>query len=310
MISFPLRPLLFLSVVVGAGCGKVTDPLPPLATIPEAVSDLSVRQIGYELVLTWTNPSRNTDQTVLDDLDRVFIRADGEVVAEFPVTGSGQAQAVNLRDASGLAGSRIVYTLELGTRGNRASAVSNPAAITVVEVPGPVAGISATVDQNRIVLEWSPPSVRPGLVDTYRVYRSDVRVGESSEARFEDAEYVEGAVYTYRITALEGSGVEGISSEDHTVTVLDTTPPEPPRGLRITLVDSSAFLVWEPNSENDVRGYRVFRRESSEGEFFPVSGGRATTAFTDPEFQAGYEYAVAAVDRSGNESAISEARGL
>jgi hypothetical protein len=307
MTSSSLRLLSILGVVIGLGCGKVTDPLPPLTTTPEAVGDLSVQQVGYDLVLGWTNPARNVDQTELEDLQSVRIRADGEFVAQFPVTGPGQAQTARLADARGLIGSSRDYTVQLVAGRDRVSAESNTARLGVVAVPGPVSDIRATVDQNRIALAWSPPAERPDLVGAYRVYRSGVRAADTVEPRFEDTEYSEGAVNTYRIAALRGAtGIEGVSSGELTVSVLDTVAPGPPTGLGITVVDAGAFLVWEAGPERDIAGYRVYRRESAGEDFSPLTALRMTTGFTDPGFEAGFQYAVSAIDRSGNESPVSE----
>jgi len=71
----------------------------------------------------------------------------------------------------------------------------------------------------------------------------------------------------------------------------------------------STTLAWDPNTDTDLAGYRVYRSEQS-GVFAPPSNNSSlltTTSFTDSTVQQGhtYYYAVTAVNTSGLESAYS-----
>jgi fibronectin type 3 domain-containing protein len=68
-------------------------------------------------------------------------------------------------------------------------------------------------------------------------------------------------------------------------------------------------LSWQPNTEPDLAGYFVYRREG-EGQWkriSPAAPGIAP-AFHDAQVQPGhtYSYSVSAVDKGGHESQRSE----
>jgi fibronectin type 3 domain-containing protein len=71
-------------------------------------------------------------------------------------------------------------------------------------------------------------------------------------------------------------------------------------------------LSWQPNAEQDVAGYVIYRREAG-GEWQRLSAATPVVepAFHDTKVEAGhkYEYAVSAVDKGGHESVRSAIAG-
>ena len=124
-------------------------------------------------------------------------------------------------------------------------------------------------------------------------------------------------VYQYvlqRVVRLKVDGalaeLGGAKSAAVTVDAKDVFPPSVPRGLA-AVADAQAGAIdlsWEPSPETDTAGYIVYRRVAG-GAWQRISGAKLVTApaWTDKTVQPGvrYTYAVAAVDRDGNESARS-----
>jgi fibronectin type 3 domain-containing protein len=68
-------------------------------------------------------------------------------------------------------------------------------------------------------------------------------------------------------------------------------------------------LIWDAGREKDLAGYKVWRREAGLGQFVPLTPQpilENTHTDTSVEKNKRYEYAITALDRSGNESSKSE----
>ena len=305
-----LRAILALALLI-VGCGKEAPPLPPFIRIPEAVKDLSVTQHGHSLVLTWTNPARNIDGSAATNLAHVEIRSEDKPITTVNVAAPGKPQSDSVPLDTAL-DRRRTFTLVVDTSQGKRSRPSNVAAITPVEVPGPISQLRAVVDQRRIELEWAKPVEHPELADAYLVSRTDMPAESQTVTgtRYEDTQYDPGKVVTYQVTAVRRAGetsVPGTGAESVTVKVEDKTPPQVPSGLEIVQSDTGAYLTWSPNSETDLAGYRVFRSDSANGDFRPISDRViSTNALFDPSYRPGQYYRVSAMDEFGNESAMSD----
>jgi hypothetical protein len=104
----------------------------------------------------------------------------------------------------------------------------------------------------------------------------------------------------------------GPLSEPVRVEAKDVFPPAEPTGLAAVATGAGAEaaidLSWQPNTEADLAGYAVYRREGSESwqrisPAQPLNG----PAFHDAHVQPGrsYRYAATAIDQGGHESARS-----
>lgn len=62
-------------ILAVAGCGKKGPPLPPLVDIPAAVSQLSARRVGDDVILTLVLPVKNVDESMPVKLGRVDVYA-------------------------------------------------------------------------------------------------------------------------------------------------------------------------------------------------------------------------------------------
>jgi hypothetical protein len=117
-------------------------------------------------------------------------------------------------------------------------------------------------------------------------------------------------LYYYRVLS-EDAGEHQAVSQSHVFTTMesDFVPPEVPEGLAASACEDGIAVSWLPNSEDDLEGYRLYRRAEGEAAYallaeFPP----AQTSYTDRDVAAArfYEYAVAAFDAVGNESARSD----
>jgi len=151
----------------------------------------------------------------------------------------------------------------------------------------------------------------------YNIYRADdpnipswvrLNVVPLRSTSFHDLGVDQGHTYAYMLRAVATAGAEtaGVTAN---ATPLDVIPPAIPRGVRAVSgsLANQVTIIWQPNSENDLQGYRIYRQDPNTGSF--ISQGTAlpeATSWTGGGLSVGttYTYAVAAYD-SWSQSALS-----
>ncbi|HYM79791.1 MAG TPA: hypothetical protein VEY91_00095, partial [Candidatus Limnocylindria bacterium] len=111
-----------------------------------------------------------------------------------------------------------------------------------------------------------------------------------------------------RFWAIPLAAALALSGCDDSVSPRDVTPPAAPRGFRTVTGDGRVYLSWLDNTEHDVAGYRLYVG-SCDDLGCPYTFAAATTENTHTlsSLANGVTryFAVAAVDREGNESDLS-----
>lgn len=95
----------------------------------------------------------------------------------------------------------------------------------------------------------------------------------------------------------------------HTGPRVDRTPPSAPANVYSVTGDTQVWLYWDPNPESDVVQYRIYEGPCDSGPSCPYTliGSTTGLSFTVNGLVNGQTrfFAVAAVDRAGNESDLS-----
>jgi len=203
------------------------------------------------------------------------------------------------------------------------SEISNIVRLRVVDVSGPIDHLESQITEKAIELHWPPPATslggqQPRFLAGYRVYRSLTGkpgsfqlLGESKEPQYLDGDFEFGHAYTYEVRALFKAGgtiAESESSQPYEVIPRDVFPPARPTGLTALYTAGAVELVWAANTEKDLAGYYVYRRENGEETKKLKKDLLRTPLLRDASVQPGhtYFYQVTAVDLSNNESQPSE----
>jgi fibronectin type 3 domain-containing protein len=175
---------------------------------------------------------------------------------------------------------------------------------TPPSTPQDLTGIPATSTQ--INLTWSAASDPESGVSFYRVYRDGSVVGSPNQTSFADTGLQPDTRYAYRVSAVNGAGIEGGRSSREAVRTLEEAEdrPPPPTDLVAQVVSSTRIdLTWSHPDPGNVNKYWVYR--GSPPQFIAETD--------DPEYQdtgltpaVTYEYRVTAVDGNGVESVFSD----
>jgi len=211
------------------------------------------------------------------------------------------------------------------TKRKTLSELSNEVRVRPRLVSGPPANVRTAVFQDRIDILWDPPAENfdrssPVQVGGYNIYRLiegalERKLNEAPVANppFADRDFAFGTSERYMVRAIAGTpgtAVESADSPAVDVVPKDTFPPAVPDGLTAVTGAGLITLIWNPNPEADLLGYRVWRRGAGTAEFSLLTAQPLLeNTYTDTAIEKGrrYEYAVSAVDRTNNESARSAA---
>jgi len=190
-------------------------------------------------------------------------------------------------------------------------------------LPLPPSGLRADVSENKIEVAWSAPEKNidgsaPADLKGYMVYRKseDEGLRRLSQELVRDTNFIDkdfrfDDVYTYYVRAAAAENPHLLESEDSVpceVAPKDTFPPKPPRGLVGIAGAGYISLSWNANREPDLAGYRVWRKTEKEKKYTPLTDIIRESIYNDTGIEKNkrYNYAVSALDKSGNESKISK----
>lgn len=235
----------------------------------------------------------------------------------------------------------VAFFVKLQNNAGKTAGPSNPALVATGAPPPAVTGFGADTRAEGVEFHWDKAAPEPGLV--LRIHRDLVKAAgaakpsESQGAALPDQQTLEvnldpddpGAAldrsvildHTWRYTAERVLRVEvdqhtleiaGTASTAVTIEAKDVFPPQVPHGVAV-VVDAQAHAIdlsWMPDSESDLAGYVVYRRDvTAGGSEARISGAKpmVSPSFSDTAVVPGhrYAYAVSAVDRDGNESSQS-----
>jgi hypothetical protein len=179
-----------------SGCGAPGEPVPPSPPVPQAIGDLTAKQSGDGVLLTFTMPTKSTlaerlPQTPAFEVLRGSLRTDGtpdpksfRVVDTVPgalvsrYTQSGRVQFVDPvppNDPLRKSGQAFIYRVRTLISSKHPSVVSKDASVMLYPVPEPIPSLDATVTEQGVELSWRPATGEGSLaVKEYHVYRGEL----------------------------------------------------------------------------------------------------------------------------------------
>lgn len=293
-----MRALLCLSALLLGSCGYVGDPLPPALNIPVAPEDFQAIQLGDRIVLQFRQSLLTTEGLALEKLGSPQVEAAGEV---FEVTGA-QAGAVRFElPASKWIGKAVGVRVRANSGKGRYSDWSPAITMNIVPPLAAPKQVSAQSTAEGVTIRWEDAAAGQKWVVTRSSKGGEVRLNVET-VPFTDREALLGGEYTYRVQARLGTALSP-PSEPVTHVHVDRAAPEAPARLSAARDENAVELTWAPSASPDATGYRIYRR-SGDAPWGVLADAVNLPVYTDRTAEAGrsYEYAVSALDRSGNES--------
>jgi hypothetical protein len=191
--------LLFILSVILAGCGAPGDPTPPTPPVPTPVNDLSARQAGDGVQLTFSMPTKTVRGERLTEAPAIEVlrgapkpdgspnlkslqlveTVPGELAAKYQTDDRVQIiTPVAPSDNREGSGNTFVYAIRTRASRKRSSTDSNAVMVHVYPAPAGVRQLAAKVTENSIDLRWPPVTQTSGgepiTVNEYHIYRGEL----------------------------------------------------------------------------------------------------------------------------------------
>lgn len=332
--------LCILSILGLTACGVPGIPRPPSLNLPRPVTDLRAVRKGDRVYLAWTAPTETTDNLPLHHAGGVVVcRSPGAMrpgcaggvlpVSQPQSSAQSKSMFIDAIPASLLGSdpnSQIFYAVTILNQNYRSAGISNVVAVPAMVAPAAPSDFQAQITAEGVVVGWKETQAAT-VKQFYRVYRraegatADAVAGEEplGSTQLADHNFEWEKTYSYRATVVTVIHVEGkpdteFESADTPAVIVfahDVFPPAVPTGLQAVFsgVGQQPFidLIWAPDTDADLVGYNVYRREEG-AEAQKINSGIVTApAFRDVNVAPGhtYFYSVSALDVRGNESARS-----
>ncbi len=241
----------------------------------------------------------------------------------------------------------LTYFVELVNRKGRSAGLSNGVEILAGEAPPPVDNLTAEMRKDGVLLRWAPapPEASPVAIRLVRKLLTPPAKNTNQGLPAQPAEPLEqallvepapysdraldtsirfGETYEYRAQRVARVTVNGATLElagplslPLRIDAVNVFPPGVPKGLAAVATAGengsgpAIDLSWLPDTEADLAGYIVYRRDPSlaGSSWQRISPAQPVVGpgYHDAGVQPGhtYDYAVSAIDQQGHESARS-----
>jgi hypothetical protein len=296
-----------------AGCAYIGPPKPPALDIPTRITDLRAAEYSDQILVQFTIGTLTTEGLTLTSIKSVELQVGGDgspkmlqVSAKMPGPVDDQFAAKDW------VGKQVTLRVRATGPKGKASDWSNAVTLAVGVPLATPANFQAVSDPKGVRLTWEG-SFGSEAGGRYRIFRGSgdampQRLAESDKPEYVDTAVDFGSPYRYFVQALVGELRQSEISAIVGVTPADTFPPAVPAGLMAVAGVNSIELAWQPNTEEDLTGYQVYRAVEG-GTAERIAGPIDAPNFSDRTVEIGrkYSYTITAIDRTGNESAHSTA---
>jgi parallel beta-helix repeat protein len=253
---------------------------------------------------------------------QIFMRSENDEPSGFYSLFTTVPKAVTSYNFTGLE-EQVTYSFKLKSfdevpNNSSFSEIANATTLDTTAPDAPTLLKAEALDNYRIALNWSQ-NILPDLMG-YFIYMNATGSGPGGDFFIKDVlegtdkEFIvtgleEQTLYHFKVVAFDEVPNNSTFSNVATTTTPDIIAPEQPVGFKI--IDTtykSIKLTWTPNSDHDLIGYNIYRKDTDQGNFVKITD----EPFNDIEFNdtgltglTEYYYRITAVDDVGLESEYS-----
>ena len=185
------------------GCASPDLPTPRHPVVPVPVTDLSARQVGDTVILSFTLPTTSTDLQPLADIPSVEIYRNtsqraptalkpdakhrntsrladtipSEALAQYQKNGHTEfPDKLDASDITEAGGTDVVYTVRTRVSRAKASADSNAITVRIYPPPATVQDLRVSLTETALVLNWgaTPTGGSAAKAAGFHIYRAEV----------------------------------------------------------------------------------------------------------------------------------------
>jgi hypothetical protein len=324
---------LTLTVLLLGSCGKKANPVAPVKYVPKGVEGLDYAIRGQSLIVSWSIPKLNTDESPLVDLKGFTLRKGQFPAKDYCPTCPDVFQESRWIDLKGpespdiqVDSDRVDITfpqLEPGTvclvqveAVNKKGVSGKPSPTLKVTWDTPLSPPRMTdlkLKNEGVEVLWEAPQTlidgRPaeGLAG-YLLFRQ-VAAGPWEKLTpqplkdrvFVDTQVKEGTLVRYQLKSVReahGALLEGPLSEEKAIEFLRVVPPPAVQELVAVSLPKAVQLRWQGLDGHSIQGYHLYRRTAQEKAPQRITPQVIPdTLFEDAQVQPGgpYFYSVSAV---------------
>ena len=265
------------------------------ATPPTTPQNLAATPVGTERIdLSWT-ASQDPETGVAEY--RVF--RDGSEIGT-------TAQTAYQDDGLSPATEYAYHVVAVNGQGleSQPSATVNASTFDGTGPTTPTDLTATATGTDRIDLSWTAAEDPESGIASYMIFRDGLEVGTTSETTFQDTGLSPATTYEYRVSAMNGEGLQGGLSAPAQATTLDGSGPTAPANLAAEVVSQTQVnLTWTESEdpESGIDRYIVYRDNV-------LVGSVTVTSFADTGLEQNtmYVYSVSAVNGEDIEGERSE----
>ncbi len=248
------------------------------------VGKISIAIVQKNIKLDWEYPKWQADKSDLVVGFNIYRKTDEEKdfkkLLPFPYLRTGEK--LFYLDKNVEEGKNYEYYLTpvdlIGVEGPRSEIVTIK--LKDITSPRPPLEVTAEPQEGKILIKWEP-SLDEDVV-SYNIYRSWSIHGQFTKLNpkpilKKDRTFIDndvqttGALYVYKVSAIDKTGLEGKQSTAAFGIPKDTTPPPLVSGLTTKVEKRMVSLNWVPQMTPDLDGYYVYRAEQKDNLFRLVS---------------------------------------